>query len=416
MFTLEKKKASFDEIPADWEEKRIGEFAKTGSGGTPKRSNLKFYENGHINWFKTGELGSKYIYESEERITSEAIKNSSAKLFPANSLIIAMYGATIGKSSIMKKESSTNQACCAIYENNNFNTEFLYYQFERLKNKLIVRGVGGAQPNISQDIIRTFPVPFPVLKEQNKIADILSTWDKAIELKQQLIDLKKEQKKGLMQKLLTGKVRWEGFNINWTSLKLNEIGETFNGLSGKTKNDFSDVEGKPYITYKSIFDDYKVNIDKVRYVDIEEDENQNKVKYGDVLFTTSSETPHEVGMSAVFLENVDEVYLNSFSFGFRINDFNTLNPEFAQFLFRGRDFRKVITSIAQGSTRFNLSKKQFMKTQILVPDLQGQYKIKEILDTITLEIELLEKELNIIKEQKKGLMQQLLTGKTRVKV
>src|SRR5690625_2128186 len=156
-------------------------------------------------------------------------------------------------------------------------------------------------------------------KEQQKIASILSTWDKAIELKEKLIEQKKQQKKGLMQKLLTGEVRLPGFESEWKEVNLGEIGQTFNGLSGKSAKDFGD--GKPYIPYKTIFDNSRIDLNKLDYVYINEDERQNKVQYGDVFFTTSSETPDEVAMSSVLLDEVEEVYLNSFCFGFRLNNF-----------------------------------------------------------------------------------------------
>src|SRR5690606_37325482 len=108
---------------------------------------------------------------------------------------------------------------------------------------------------------------------------------KAIELKEKLIEQKKQQKKGLMQKLLTGEVRLPGFKDKWKKIRLGDIGKTFNGLSGKSSDDFG--KGKPYIPYKTIFDDCRIDITKFEYVQIGNDENQNPVNYGDIFFTTS---------------------------------------------------------------------------------------------------------------------------------
>lgn len=202
------KNTEVGEIPAAWEVKRVKDVSNTMSGGTPSRSKKHYYENGIYSWVKTGELGSKYIYESEEKITEEAINNSSAKLVPIGSVIIAMYGATIGKLSININEVTTNQACCSIVcDSSVMLNEYLYYYLDYNKNKLIDLGAGGAQPNISQKIIRDFEVLAPTLKEQRSIAQILSSLDSEIEdygdKKQKLEKLKK----GLMQQLLTGKIR-----------------------------------------------------------------------------------------------------------------------------------------------------------------------------------------------------------------
>lgn len=267
---------------------------------------------------------------------------------------------------------------------------------------------------ISYSDFKDLKLQYPPIGEQKRIATILSTWDKAIDLKEKLIEQKKEQKKGLMQKLLTGEVRLPGFNSEWKKVRLGDIGKTFNGLSGKSSDDFG--KGKPYIPYKTIFDDCRIDITKFDYVQIRNDENQNRVKYGDIFFTTSSETPDEVGMSSVLLDQVDELYLNSFCFGFRLNDFNVLLPEFAQFLLRSNDFRRKIYSLAQGSTRFNISKNEVMKIEVLLPSTEEQEAIAQILTITIKEIKLLQKQAEFLKEQKKGLMQLLLTGKVRVQV
>lgn len=202
------KRTKVGVIPEDWKVKKIKEFSRTSSGSTPDRKKVEYYYHGSINWFKTGELGAKYLYVSEEKVTKQALKETSIKLFPENTLLIAMYGATIGKMSILMTPSTTNQACCAILPNENFDNEYVYYQLSCLKDQLISKGAGAAQPNISQEIIQNFYIPFPQLDEQREISKVLSEWDKAIELKEKLIEQKKLQKKGLMHLLLTGKVRW----------------------------------------------------------------------------------------------------------------------------------------------------------------------------------------------------------------
>ena len=195
----------------------------------------------------------------------------------------------------------------------------------------------------------------------------------------------------------------------WVKLRLDSLGKTYTGLSGKNKEDFG--EGKPYIPYMNIYSNRKIDLHKLEYVKIKREEKQNTVKYGDIFFTTSSETPDEVGIISVLLKKQSQdIYLNSFCFGFRLNNFNNLTPEFASFYLRGCGFRKLLLKLAQGSTRYNLSKNNLLKIEITLPiSLTEQQKITEILETVD---ETIEKTDNIIKKYKRikqGLMQDLFT-------
>jgi type I restriction enzyme, S subunit len=201
------KDTEIGNIPEVWGLKRIAEVAVTTSGGTPSRRNPDFY-NGEIPWIKTGELKNKYIYETEEKITEEAIKKSSAKRIPQNTVLIAMYGATIGQTSITKIEATTNQASCAIIsDSTKLEYEFLYYFLKFNRANIIALGAGGAQPNISQQIIKDILLPIPPLKEQQKIISIITSFDEKIQFEKSYLDKINIIKKGLMQDLLTGKVR-----------------------------------------------------------------------------------------------------------------------------------------------------------------------------------------------------------------
>jgi type I restriction enzyme S subunit len=285
--------------------------------------------------------------------------------------------------------------------------------FGRHLLELASPGGAGRNRTLGQDDFNKTPVCIPSnIKEQQKIVTILSTWDKAIELEERLISGKKQQKKWLMQNLLTGKTRLHGFNGSWREVSLGGIGDTYTGLSGKNKDDFG--YGKYYIPYTNVFENIIIDISKLEYVSVSEGEKQNKVRYGDILFTTSSETPDEVGMSSVYLNNIDDIYLNSFCVGFRLKDFNTLLPEFACYYFRGSNLRSILNVLAQGATRYNLSRSSLIKICIKLPTISEQTAIAEILSTADREIELHEKQLDELKKQKKVLTQLLLTGAVRV--
>jgi len=194
---------------------------------------------------------------------------------------------------------------------------------------------------------------------------------------------------------------------------LGEIGEFYSGLSGKNKNDFSNGNAK-FVTYMNIFSNISVNIDINNFVKVSDNENQNEIEYGDVLFTGSSETPNECGMSSVLTKKIDEpMYLNSFCFGYRLHEINLFSPEFLKYLFRDEKVRKQIAKTASGVTRFNISKKRFAKIQIPIPPLAIQKEIVNILDNFTrLEAELkeeLEAELEARKKQYEYYREALLT-------
>lgn len=197
----------------------------------------------------------------------------------------------------------------------------------------------------------------------------------------------------------------------WVKKKLGDLGFSFSGLSGKTIDDFG--EGKPFITYMNIFTNGKINSKQLEYVRIAENERQNKVEQGDWFFTTSSETPDEVGMTSVLVEDIGEAYLNSFCFGFRLYDKSEFEPEFVSYLFRSLELRKKISLFAQGSTRYNLPKQQmFNKLYISYPSsLSEQRRIASILSSADKVIDSTKKLIAKYKSIKQGMMEDLLKPK-----
>lgn len=161
-------------LPEGWVETTLEKVAKWGAGGTPSRANKEYFE-GDIPWIKTGDLGDRIISKTTECITNLAIENSSAKVFKKGSVALAMYGATIGKTSILGMDSATNQACAVGEPNQATSSDFLYYLLKSEKLNFIAKGKGGAQPNISQTIIKSHEIYFPALAEQNEIVRFLDT-------------------------------------------------------------------------------------------------------------------------------------------------------------------------------------------------------------------------------------------------
>lgn len=270
-------------------------------------------------------------------------------------------------------------------------------------------------PQLTAPQISKILIPIPPIDEQKKIVEVLSEWDKAIELQTKLIGKLELRKRALMQRLLTGRVRLNGFSEKWEKKKLDEIGTVYNGLSGKNKDDF-EKGNSHFITYMNIFSNECIKKDMLGKVNIAQKEQQNRVQYGDIFFTVSSETPKEVGMTSVLLQDLADTYLNSFCFGFRPYNFNTLLPHFAMYFFRSSEFRKKMYTIAQGSTRYNIGKSDVLGMNICIPPIAEQHIIAEVLSTADKEIEIAKNKLSSLCHQKRGLMQQLLTGKKRIKL
>jgi type I restriction enzyme, S subunit len=416
---ISQKAKNKERYPEDWKVLKISDVADVKGGKRlPKGYSLQEKPNGYpyitVSDMYIGGISTENIKYVPEEVVDK-IKNYRIS---TDDLFISVAG-TLGI--VGKVPESLNNANLTEnadkLTNIKIDKEYLYQVLisDIIQKEIEKEKTTNAQPKLALTRIKNFRIPVPSNRNEiKKIALILSTWDKAIELKEKLIEQKKELKKGLMQKLLTREVRLPGYKDEWKIVRLGEIGKTYNGLSGKSTEDFG--EGKPYIPYKTIFDDAKIDLNKLDYVEIEAGENQNSAKYGDIFFTTSSETPDEVAMSSVLLDHVNEIYLNSFCFGYRLNNFSVLLPEFAQFLFRSDGFRRKTFSLAQGSTRFNISKNEVMKIEVSLPSIEEQKSIAEILSYSDKEIKLLDKQVEFLKQQKKGLMQLLLTGKVRVQV
>ena len=161
-----------------WEVKKLGEVCETTSGGTPSKTHNEYYEDGNIPWLRSGEVNKMFINETELYITEQGLRNSSAKWIPIDSVVIAMYGATVGQVGILKKEITTNQAICSIFPNKTFLPIYLYAFLQNMKEEFIKMASGGAQPNISQAIIKNTKVLCPPLPLQQSFAQKIESIEK----------------------------------------------------------------------------------------------------------------------------------------------------------------------------------------------------------------------------------------------
>ena len=395
-------------IPEDWEVKSIGEIAKTTSGGTPSREDDSLYI-GKNRWFTTSELNDGYIYDSIEHISDEAIKITTARIVPANSILMAMYGATIGKLAIITKESSTNQACCAIMVNSDIVMKYVFYNLLFLRQNIIELGVGAGQPNISQSIVRSIHISIPSKKEQQAIADALTKVDNLITSLTKVIEKKKLIKKGTMQKLLSGEMRLDGFDGEWKQIELCKESSFERGW-GLSKEKISDNGSYNCILYGEIFTKYNY-VAKTGFSKTNIKEGTPSL-YGDIVLPGSTTT------CGIDLVKAVAILKNNILLGGDVNiirfDLKQYDPIFMAYYFSEIN-KDRIEELTKGITIIHLHISDLKNVIIDIPPTKAeQTAIAKVLTTMDNEIEALEKERDKYKCIKQGMMQQLLTGKIRL--
>lgn len=275
---------------------------------------------------------------------------------------------------------------------------------EKFFDYAIKHSAGGLSPRVKFKDLANYEFLLPPKDQQAQLAELLWALDEVIEREISVFNRYQLFFKRYLFDSVSGKLS-ENYS-SWKEHLFGSLGETYGGLSGKSKNDFG--EGSPFINYMNVFSNSKIDPSKVDYVKVAEGENQNEVRYGDILITGSSETPEEVGMASVVLDSLEGYYLNSFCFGFRLNDFNTLLPEYARFLMRGDEVRKFMFKRAQGSTRFNLSKTTVKeKLRVVLPGISEQKEIAQKLDLMENNVSVHEAMISKTKALQKSLINQI---------
>jgi type I restriction enzyme S subunit len=248
---------------------------------------------------------------------------------------------------------------------------------EKFFDYAVKHSAGGLSPRVKFKDLANYEFLLPPKDQQAQLAKLLWAMDEVIEREKEV----KNKYDTFYKRFLFDSV--SGINSKnidtWNTFVSGELGESFGGLNGKTKKDFG--SGSPFVNYMNVFKNSKVDPNQVDYVKINVGEKQHELRYGDILLTGSSETPEEVGMSSVVLDDLAGYYLNSFCFGIRLKNFKDLLPEYARYLFRGREVRAFMFKHAQGSTRYNLSKTTVKeKLKIMLPPINEQKVIVKKLD------------------------------------
>lgn len=404
-------------LPSTWRTVALAEVGRVYSGGTPSRA-VPAYWGGRVPWVSTAEVGGSVITSTKESITEAGLANSAAKVAPAGTLVMAMYGQgkTRGKTSILGIDAAMNQACAAIEPHASVDPGYLLAYLQH--NYEMIRGLSnaGGQQNLSGQIVKRIPVVLPPLAEQKRIARAIRDIEDHAAALGCLISKKEAIKRSLMQQLLTGRTRLPGFSAEWHPVKLRDAGATYGGLTGKGKGDFGVGPGR-FVTFVEVMSGVRLFGRQLERVRVVPGERQNQVMRGDVLFNGSSETPEEVALAAaVEFDPSPTTYLNSFCFGYRLKNDSLIDPIYLAYYFRSSKGRALVSALAQGATRYNIAKTKLMEMRPLLPNVEEQRAIVDVLLDFETEIRALNTRLTKARDIKIGMMQQLLTGRTRLPV
>ncbi|WP_343656159.1 restriction endonuclease subunit S [Paraburkholderia caribensis] len=401
-------------IPDDWELKQLGELSSVSAGGTPSRSNANYW-GGDIPWITTTEIDFRLITESEQFITSIGLKNSAAKLMPAGALLMALYGQgkTRGKVGVLGFEAATNQACAAIILKEGYSREYAFHYLASRYDEIRKLSNTGNQENLNGALVRSIPVLLPPLSEQFAIATALSDVDALLSSLDALIAKKRDIKQAAMQQLLTGKTRLPGFGGAWVTQKLGDVAtlKARIGWQGLTTAEYLDA-GDYYLVTGTDLTNGRIDWEHCHYV-TQSRYNQDQyiqIRPRDVLVTKDG----TIGKVALVDKLDRPATLNSGVFVIRPKN-DGFEPEFFYFLLMSRAFDEFLSQLSAGSTINHLYQKDFVGFTYQLPLMkEEQIAIAKILSDIDAELSTLETQRKKTKLLKQGMMQELLTGKTRL--
>ncbi len=406
------------EVPKHWRKEKIFRAAELiTSGGTPRSGNEEYYE-GDIYWIQSGDLNDGYITDTEKKITQEGLDNSSAKLFPAGTLLVAMYGATIGKLGIQTMEAATNQACCGIFPTKRIDLKFLFYFFHAVKDKYLSDSYGGGQPNISQSLIKQTYFFVPEKSEQLAISKYLDKTcaeiDRVVEIKRKQIENLQHQFKSVVQNAVTKGLK--------SKVELSDSGEDW---IGKMPKHWKQDRLKDLVELRNEKTDEKSEVED--YLELEDIEKEN----GRVLGFRNTE---EVNSKVTIFKKGDVLfgklrpYLNKHYLTkedgkctgeiLAFNCTKILNSYF-EYCISSHGFIETCTIISYGAKMPRVDfTTQLSYFYLPIPPKNEQVEICNTLDIIrdrNLEtITKIEKQIEVLLNYKKSQIHEIVTGKKQV--
>ena len=402
-------------IPKEWEVKRLGDLGsfKNGLNFSPNDSGISYYFLGvgdflNRNVIDVRNLG--HIHLKDKLDESYLIKDQDLVFVRSNG-----SKSLVGRSVLIKsnQEEATYSGFCIRFRSDNKCTTTKYIQHlinvGYLKRFLVYEGRGTNITNLNQDILGRLSFPIPPIAEQDRVLHILSIWDTAIEKQSELIEKLKLRKRALMQQLLTGKKRLPGFSGEWKEVKLGDIGEMFKGC-GVPKDSIIEA-GHKCLTYGDIYTKYDYVISNVKsYINDDIASKSTKIQYGDICFAGSGETKEDIGKCAAFID-AQYGYAGGDIIIFRAKN---SNPITLSYILNSDSVIRQKSNMGQGHSVVHIYPYQLEKLRFKLPPKVEQDTIASILMDADKEIEFAKEQLVCLQSQKRGLMQQLLTGKKRV--
>ena len=381
---------------------RLGDIFTISSGGTPDKRQTKYYENGTIPWVKTGDLKGKYVSHDIERITQEGLSNSSAKLFPADTVLVAMYGATIGACSILDFEASTNQACAAFLPTSKVFPDYLYYFLQSKKDVFVLSGVGGAQPNISARYLKEFPFDIISIENQRKIVSAL---DKVCAL----ISLRKQQLAKLDELVKARFVEMFGDMLlnplSWSEEPLENMADIVSGITKGRKTQSTEFIEVPYMAVSNVKDGY-IDWTTVKMIMATQSEiNQYRILPDDVLMTEGGD-PDKLGRGAIIREPMENCIHQNHIFRVRLNRKTILPEFFAEYLQHQKSKRYFLRCAKQTTGIASINMKQLRALPVLLPPIGIQEMFADFVAGVEQQKLTIQQSLDKLEVLRKSLMQE----------
>ncbi len=393
---METPKLRFKEFDGDWDTSKIDKIASVTSGGTPSRANPEYW-NGDIPWVTTSLVDFNVIHSVEEFITKEGVNNSSAKLFPKDTILMAMYGQGItrGKVTILGIEATTNQACCAIKLKDGYDTQFIFQNLMSRYDEIRDLSNDGGQKNLSAGIIKDIEISIPSKGEQTKIASFLSAVDEKISQLTQKHKLLSQYKQGMMQKLFSQQIRFKADDGSefgeWDQSELKEVAQ-INPKVKKLPEKFI------YIDLESV-EKGQLLLEKNITLSEAPSRAQRVLLKGDVLFQMVR--PYQ--QNNYYFE-LDGQYVASTGYA-QIR--TELNSKFIYYALHEKSFLDEVMNRCTGTSYPAINSSDLSTIEIGIPCLEEQTKIANFLSAIDQKIEGMAQQIEQAKQWKKGLLQQM---------
>lgn len=387
---------------------KLGSVARMTSGGTPP-SGVSRYYGGGVPWVSISDMTSsgKYVTRTEVTLSQDGLAASAAKLYDPNVVLYAMY-ASLGECSIARGQVSSSQAILGISPGPRLDREYLYYFLQFIKLTVRLMGQQGTQSNLNAGMVRDFIVPLPTVAKQQAIAKSIAEVDSLIESIQRLITKKRAIKQGMMQELLTGRTRLPGFDENLSKIQLGDVA-TFSKGAGLPKSLVATVGDFQCVHYGELFLQYAPVAEHT--ISRTDWNGHAKSQSGDVLMPTSDVTPKGLAKATALLSS--GVVLGGDILVIRADK---RHLDSAYLAYAIRNDAKQVLNMVRGSTVYHLYARDMRRFELAVPSLQEQQMIARILHDADTEISALERRLEATRDIKQGMMQELLTGRTRLPI